>query len=484
MAADLTRRDFLQQTGLAALGAAGLYSLLDALEAAPARAALARAAAAPEQHVLRGLSTVVDNGVAVIVPPLHHQVVTAQLTLGRGPRALADARRALSAALASVERDFEQTPRGLSVVVAWGLPYFSRHVPSLRDGRAFPDYLPVDVAASQTAGKPVPALLDAIRFPSDPEEVVLEQNDVCLLFRSDSLAHVTEGSQAILGKLDGILRVTSIRRGFVGGGSARQRSLPKALALKAKIPGAELIPDTAQLFLGFTSTQRAALGPNRIASFETLPGMTDQWPGGYFRNGTTLHLSHVFEDVELWYSEGYIRRVWAVTDLSRAAELIPEGTQTLPVGPAEVQSLEDVVRFAPNEVSGVVGHSASMHPVNRLPAAVRDRYGERHPRGTAILQRVDFNTLDNPFFWTSQPKVDGYRRSASAGLHFAAFSPTSDFFHRMRTAMDGRYSDGTEIPIKPRAMEMGMNGVLRTTHRQNFLVPPRRHRSFPLSELV
>jgi hypothetical protein len=25
--------------------------------------------------------------------------------------------------------------------------------------------------------------------------------------------------------------------------------------------------------------------------------------------------------------------------------------------------------------------------------------------------------------------------------------------------------------------------VLRTTHRQNFLVPPRRHRSFPLAEL-
>jgi hypothetical protein len=25
--------------------------------------------------------------------------------------------------------------------------------------------------------------------------------------------------------------------------------------------------------------------------------------------------------------------------------------------------------------------------------------------------------------------------------------------------------------------------VLTTTHRQNFLVPPRRHRSFPLAEL-
>jgi hypothetical protein len=31
---------------------------------------------------------------------------------------------------------------------------------------------------------------------------------------------------------------------------------------------------------------------------------------------------------------------------------------------------------------------------------------------------------------------------------------------------------------------MGLNGVLHNTHRQNYLVPPRRHRSFPLAELL
>jgi len=221
--AELTRRDLLRQTGLAALGAAGLYSLLDTLAPAPARAAAGALAHAPEQHVLRGLSTIVDEGIAVIVPPLHHQVVTAQLTLGSGPRALADARRALDAALAAVEKELEPTPRGLGVTVAWGLPYFRRHVPSIRGGTAFPDYLPLDLAASQAAGKPVRALLDAVRFPSDPDETVLEDNDVCLLFRSDSLAHVTQGSQAILGRLDGVLRVTSIRRGCAGAASRRRQ---------------------------------------------------------------------------------------------------------------------------------------------------------------------------------------------------------------------------------------------------------------------
>jgi hypothetical protein len=53
----------------------------------------------------------------------------------------------------------------------------------------------------------------------------------------------------------------------------------------------------------------------------------------------------------------------------------------------------------------------------------------------------------------------------------------------MRAAMDGRYEQ-TTLPIRPRAMEMGLNGILRSTHRQNFLVPPRRHRSFPRVEML
>jgi hypothetical protein len=71
---------------------------------------------------------------------------------------------------------------------------------------------------------------------------------------------------------------------------------------------------------------------------------------------------------------------------------------------------------------------------------------------------------------------------AAAGLHFVAFAATSDLFHRARLAMDGHYSGGRTTPFHPRAEEQGLNSVLRTTHRQNFLVPPRRHRSFPLAE--
>jgi hypothetical protein len=50
--------------------------------------------------------------------------------------------------------------------------------------------------------------------------------------------------------------------------------------------------------------------------------------------------------------------------------------------------------------------------------------------------------------------------------------------------MDGGMPDGTRLRFPPRARGQGLNSVLHTTHRQNFLVPPRRHRSFPLAELL
>ena len=94
--------------------------------------------------------------------------------------------------------------------------------------------------------------------------------------------------------------------------------------------------------------------------------------------------------------------------------------------------------------------------------------------------RADFNTLDNPFMWSVLPAEVG--ELPAAGVHFAVFNPTGDDFRRNRLAMDGELPDG-KIAFTPRDRNQGFNSVLSTTHRQNFLVPPRRHRSFPLAEL-
>jgi hypothetical protein len=71
----------------------------------------------------------------------------------------------------------------------------------------------------------------------------------------------------------------------------------------------------------------------------------------------------------------------------------------------------------------------------------------------------------------------------SAGVHFVVFNPSGDDFERNRLAMDGVLPDGTKLEVPHRSRAQGFNSVLTTTHRQNFLVPPRRHRSFPLAEL-
>jgi hypothetical protein len=47
--------------------------------------------------------------------------------------------------------------------------------------------------------------------------------------------------------------------------------------------------------------------------------------------------------------------------------------------------------------------------------------------------------------------------------------------------MDGVLPDGTTLRFDANSPGQGFNQALSTTHRQNFLVPPRRHRSFPLA---
>jgi hypothetical protein len=106
-----------------------------------------------------------------------------------------------------------------------------------------------------------------------------------------------------------------------------------------------------------------------------------------------------------------------------------------------------------------------------------------YPKGTAIPQRADFNTLDNPFTFTDDPVRDKWSHEPAAGVHFVVFNPTGDDFERGRLAMDGVLPDGTKLHTAPRSRAQGFNSVLTTTHRQNFLVPPRTHRSFPLAEL-
>ena len=212
----LTRKQLVVGGAGAALGAAGLYELVDQMTSAPARPASASSLPA-EQHILDGVRVVRDNDVEVLVPPLHHQVVTLELDVSPGD--VADARSALAAALADLESSFPATPAGLGITVAWGLPYLRRFVP-----KQAAEHVPVDLRASKAAGREVRVIEDAERFQSDPDATILEANDAVILLRSDSLDAIRQGSDALVTKL-GILEADQHPPG-VRGRRVRRRHQP------------------------------------------------------------------------------------------------------------------------------------------------------------------------------------------------------------------------------------------------------------------
>src|SRR5260370_14186962 len=309
----LSRRHFLKGsvgTLGAALASAGLYELIDTLVQPHERVAFAATQPWPlEQYIIENVRIIKDNGsginsrngtIPVIVHPLHNHVITATLKVPANAKALQEAQQHLESVLLGLEQQFPPTPTGLGVLVAWGLPYFHNYIPSLdktssffRAGTGYPAYIPVDLVTSKLEGHTVYAVQEARTFPSDQPPagfgpVHLEQNDVAVLLRSDSLTNIMEATNALFGtasnQTGSLFKVTSIRRGFAGGGFYGHQSLPSSLALAANIPGAKSIPPHGEVFLGFTTTLQANMGPGIIANLETVPSETGQWPHAYFQH--------------------------------------------------------------------------------------------------------------------------------------------------------------------------------------------------------
>jgi hypothetical protein len=505
---ELSRRRFLKGTvGTvgAAMASAGIYELIDTIVQPPQRVAFAATQPWPlEQYIIENLQIIKDNGsgvnsstgtIPVIVHPLHDHVITATLKVPVNAKAVQEAQHHLESVLLSLEQQFAPTPTGLGILLAWGLPYFQHYIPVLgktssffKAGTRYPDYMPVDLATSKLEGHTVYAVQEAMTFPSDQPPagfgpVRLEQNEVAVLLRSDSLTNIMQATNALFGtgsnQAGSLFEVTSIRRGFTGGGFYGHQSLPSRLALAANIPGAKSIPPHAEVFLGFTSTLQANMGPGIIANLETLPGVTDQWPHGYFRQGTTMQLSHMFEDLATWYGQGFPTYADRVQAMLQPGLSPAPGTLTLnPPGQSEADVAQGVHQYH------AYGHTGSMAPVDSTTAPTTSNYGVDYPTGTTIPVRGDFNTLDNPFYYTADPAADHYSSTPAAGLHFIEFQPTIAIFNRVRLAMDGHYPDGTVLNVPPRSNHAGINAVLFTTHRQNYMVPPRRHRCFPLAEFL
>src|SRR5207253_2608721 len=108
------------------------------------------------------------------------------------------------------------------------------------------------------------------------------------------------------------------------------------------------------------------------------------------------------------------------------------------------------------------------HRIGHLSALQRS---SRATDGTPIHIRMDgpgFDAMDVPD-GSNQPK-----------LQFTIFVPAADFFANLRKhqgALDLTKANGVQ------ADDNGLERFITATRRQNFLVPPRVHRAFPLVEI-
>ncbi len=66
-------------------------------------------------------------------------------------------------------------------------------------------------------------------------------------------------------------------------------------------------------------------------------------------------------------------------------------------------------------------------------------------------------------------------------MHFVGVGPSAQHFELMRREMDSPgLAEKHGLPDE----NVGFTDFLVTTHRQNYCLPPRAHRSFPMAELL
>jgi hypothetical protein len=413
--------------------------------------------------------------VPVAVVPLWHAMVTARLTVPTGDTAaLQAAQQRLALALAEIEALYPLSPAGVLPQVAWGLPYFRRYLPDA----LVAEHLPKSIRAGSEGQ---PALVDAVRFPRDPDDIVLEQNDVCFHFKSDFKQHIDEAIRALFSPGESILNgisardafigdlvtVTSIRRGFAGHG------MPRRVGMELGIPGAEKIPAGAMLFMGFTSSHVHGLAAGNLASYETLPGWTDCTPESYMAGGANMHVSHIGIELERWYALSHPDRLHRMFHPRRhEAEEVLSPDQCPGTSTFEAQRDEDVERF------GLVGHNEQMQFLSRVGEDTTTAYGQKIPKGSTFFLRQDFDTVENPFEFCTDGPVSPIPR---AGVHFVGMGPSAQHYELMRREMDSPgLAEEHGLPDE----NVGFTDFLVNTHRQNYCLPPRAHRSFPMAEML
>jgi hypothetical protein len=436
----------------------------------------------------------------------------------------------LANALNTIEGSFPTSPAGLFVHVHYGLPYFNRLPQSLVRSR-IPRLLsdPNRLALEEAVPSPTDVVGGLVGGPNAPIpgvtkdrfniNVRIETNDVLFHFKSDSVGNLAqvmawlEGSSFLNGRSvrspdwDGLFAFQTPRLQFV------QPGLPRKVANAAGFEFASRVNPNSSMAFGAVDQAVNAAGPPQIVTFvgNSSAKLTNAQPGDYFDNGSIAHFSHDIDDAYQFYAtpnqdarhpdgEPYTERImylFRVNQLGTAHGLPSEGRADQYAnggGPAflnnEFQGTDAAMRgargsagkFTPANASldatftglGRIGHESGLQRVSRAAD------------GTPLHIRNDgpgFDGMDVPAFRTF-PGANGQDMPAGTNqfkLQFLIFMPTADLFTRMRAAVAAQDLQ-KQFNVDPG--DNGLERFITATRRQNFLVPPRRHRSFPLLELA
>jgi hypothetical protein len=515
----VSRRDLLRLglTGVAATTLAGI----DRLAWAPRRLALAASASTSFPDIQFDIGNFIApaqtiNGILFRFGPVYTVFLTAQLNFAPTRFDQAD----LENALETIEAVYPFSPGGVFTFIAYGLPYF-RKLPGGLTGSLVSSHMPRLLSNTSRY-----ALEEAVPGPTDvsPQNpnitkqtfnvpVAIESNDLVFTFRSDSLNIINDVVNWLLGSdelggfaisspnfaFDGLLTFTTIRTQFT------QIGLPRQVANQHNLPFAGEINPQTPMWMGFSDQQVSASGPAPIVTCQgnSSARFTTATSGSYFDNASIQHLSHVIQDLAQFYKKPdepfservqYMFRSDPIPSLGNSDQFTNGGGTAFLANDASVflhyQSLgiteASATAASPNTVNDPQPAS------NPTPSDV----GQRLPRmghlsalqqssrakdGTPIHIRMDgpgFSAGDVPN-GTQQPK-----------LQFTIFVPTADFFATMRSnqaalkyqAFEQGFGGSTSGTVD--ADDNGLERFITATRRQNFLCPPRRHRSFPLVEFT
>jgi hypothetical protein len=464
--------------------AASALTLTGGLSTVPVRAAAATLDPSDIQFAIGDFIAPAQtwDGVEFRMPPVQTVFLTAKLS--RTPTA-AD-QQELQRALNQLESNYPWSAAGLLTLISYGLPYFNRFDPAV-----------VASVMPRLASDPTRWVLEeAVPAPTDVAPstgitklrfnvpVAIEDNDLLLTIRSDNEQFLTDAIAWLRGSnfLRGVQKTSPAFTGFLTFTSQRhmfvQQGLPRAMADRDLLPYAPYMQPDSPMWMGFLDQHTNGAGPPEICTFagNASAHLTTAAAGDYFDNGSIQHLAHNIIDMLQWldmadassrpgpdspYDERveYMFHAPPISD-GRSDKYLNGG------GPSILQNENRGPNYAATTAQGI---GVTGRRVGHLSALQRS---SRAADGTPIHLRMDgpgYDSMDVPDN-SFQPK-----------LQFTIFVPTSEFFRTMRVnqaATDLQQLYGM-LPE-----DNGLERFITATRRQNYLIPPRRNRVFPLVGLT